>query len=675
MSNPHRYPVGRGRFPVGLPNWRFLEVLLLLLSFAATDVVIAQSNPPALFYYRSYTPDLPSQPLVSLSVGGASNVACLVIEEQVPSLANPTAITGGGTWNAQQGIIRWGPYFNTVSTNVGYRLAGLPGNYPIDGRAWADGAWNIYSGTDVVPIAGATSFQPSQVATPTFSPLSGTTIPNNITLACATPGATIYYTLDGTIPTVQSSVYTVPIHLANASTVRAVGMTNGWLASVIAEAAYGPSSFPANVTFARSISTNAVVSFVLTPGTNAACFSLTESLPAGVIPTSITGGGIYVSTNSVILWGPFFGTNVQTFSYQVSASPGSYPLQASWTADGVRAGEADPVTCTVNSPFPGGVPTPPPQVASPVFSPASGGTIPTSIAITCTTPAARIYYTLDGTVPTSASPLYSGPLSLVAATTIRAVALTNGWLPSAVIDAAYAAPAVAANAQLSRTVDLSVPAAPKVVFNLTLGSGAKCWTLTETIPEGLMPTAISGGGQYLTTNQTVVWGPFFGVGSQSLSYVAQGPAGSYPVQAKWTVDGVVGTDSGATTIVILSSTGIGAPPQEPTPLLSPSSGSGLPVTVSIASGDPQGQIYYTTDGTVPTALSAHYTAPLTITTSTVVRTVAIRAGYLASVTAVGNYVAAAPTTMLSLALYRVMQRCCRSFPWRQLQRHRSAAIP
>ena len=67
-----------------------------------------------------------------------------------------------------------------------------------------------------------------------------------------------------------------------------------------------------------------------------------------------------------------------------------------------------------------------PTVAAPVIS----GTTPfaesTSATISCATAGASIYYTVDGSTPTSASSAYSGAIALSDTTTVKAVAVKDG---------------------------------------------------------------------------------------------------------------------------------------------------------------------------------------------------------------------------------------------------------
>jgi len=73
-----------------------------------------------------------------------------------------------------------------------------------------------------------------QVATPTFNPVPNTfNLPQNITINCTTPGATIYYTTDGTDPTVGSAVYSAAIFVSATTTIKARGYYSTYAPSVI----------------------------------------------------------------------------------------------------------------------------------------------------------------------------------------------------------------------------------------------------------------------------------------------------------------------------------------------------------------------------------------------------------------------------------------------------------
>ena len=83
--------------------------------------------------------------------------------------------------------------------------------------------------------------------------------------------------------------------------------------------------------------------------------------------------------------------------------------------------------------------TPISQVSAPVFSPVSGATFTDKLAvtITCETEGATIYYTLDGTNPTTSSTKYTGAIEVLQTQTIKAIAVKNGMLDSVVSSATY----------------------------------------------------------------------------------------------------------------------------------------------------------------------------------------------------------------------------------------------
>jgi len=78
------------------------------------------------------------------------------------------------------------------------------------------------------------------VAPLTFDPPAGTFLgPIDVTLACATEGATIRYTTDGSVPSsTQGTVYTGPIHLTETTTLMAVAFKDGMLDSAVVSAIF-----------------------------------------------------------------------------------------------------------------------------------------------------------------------------------------------------------------------------------------------------------------------------------------------------------------------------------------------------------------------------------------------------------------------------------------------------
>jgi glucosylceramidase len=82
-------------------------------------------------------------------------------------------------------------------------------------------------------------------------------------------------------------------------------------------------------------------------------------------------------------------------------------------------------------------PPPPSPAATPSFSPIAGTYSPTQITISDTTANSTIYYTTDGSTPTTSSTAYSGPVSISSTTTVKAIATAPGFSSSAVASAAY----------------------------------------------------------------------------------------------------------------------------------------------------------------------------------------------------------------------------------------------
>jgi glucosylceramidase len=83
---------------------------------------------------------------------------------------------------------------------------------------------------------------------------------------------------------------------------------------------------------------------------------------------------------------------------------------------------------------------PPPAAATPAFWPPAGTYSPTQITLSDSTANATIYYTTDGSTPTTASTKYTGPVSISTSATIKAIASVSGHSTSPVASAAYTVP-------------------------------------------------------------------------------------------------------------------------------------------------------------------------------------------------------------------------------------------
>lgn len=86
------------------------------------------------------------------------------------------------------------------------------------------------------------------------------------------------------------------------------------------------------------------------------------------------------------------------------------------------------------------------QAAMPTFSPAPGTyNSAQSVALKTTTPNSTIYYTLDGTTPSTSSTKYIGPISIASTHTLKAIATSPSLTNSAVASGLYTIqPAIAA---------------------------------------------------------------------------------------------------------------------------------------------------------------------------------------------------------------------------------------
>lgn len=100
--------------------------------------------------------------------------------------------------------------------------------------------WDVYA-IDTLDYLGAHTFTPGMevAAAPVILPAGGIqTGPVNVTMSSTTPGAVIYYTLDGSVPTDGSTAYATPFNVSTTTTVKAITYATGYAPSAVTEVEY-----------------------------------------------------------------------------------------------------------------------------------------------------------------------------------------------------------------------------------------------------------------------------------------------------------------------------------------------------------------------------------------------------------------------------------------------------
>lgn len=415
-------------------------------------------------------------------------------------------------------------------------------------------------------ISGGTA-----AATPTFSPVAGTyTGTQSVTIGDTTTGAMIYYTVNGTTPTTSSAQYFGPVPVSVGETLKAIAVADGGSVSAVGSSAY-------------SIITP-------TPTFSPAAGSYTGSKIAYIDDKDSPSIIYYTSDGST----PTTSSPVYPGSIWVTASQ---TIKAIATTPGCTTSAVGSVAYTITSGT---------DVATPTFSPAAGTYAGTqSVTISDTTTGSKIFYTTNGTTPTTASTQYSTAIVVDATETIKALAVDAGDSNSLVASAQY-------------TINAGTTTVATPTFSPAAGTytGSQSVTISDTTSGKKI--FYTTDGTTPTPNSKLYSSPIWVAASQTVKAIAtvSGDSPSAVAGAAYTIN-----------------SGLAAA----TPTFSPAAGiypSGQTVTISDTTSG--ATIYYTTDGTTPSTASSKYTAPITVNATKQVGAIAIASGDSSS--AVGSAV-------------------------------------
>jgi hypothetical protein len=311
-----------------------------------------------------------------------------------------------------------------------------------------------------------------RVATPTINPTIGNFSDSVFVTMTSLDSADIYYTTDGTAPTSTSTLYTSGFYINTTTTVKAIAIKSGYANSEISVAAYTKTAADPVISPAYSIFVDSVFVTISTTTPGAEIYYTVN----GSTPTSsslLYSGGFYVSTtttvkaiaiktgenNSNIAFAQYIKVQVATpeispyhtglfvDSILITISTSTSDAEIYYTVDG-----STPTTSSIlysSSGFYINSTTTikaigikgnyknsniavatyyKSKVSAPVINPSDRNFYDSVlITISTTTPGAEIYYTVDGSTPTTSSILYGGDgLYIKSTTTIKALGVKSG---------------------------------------------------------------------------------------------------------------------------------------------------------------------------------------------------------------------------------------------------------
>ena len=441
---------------------------------------------------------------------------------------------------------------------------------------------------------------PATVATPTFSPAGGSyATAQTVSISCATSGATIRYTTDGSEPNTNSEVYSNPIYLSSSTTLKAKAFKSGMNDSATASATY---------TIGSAVETVATPTFSPAGGTYDSAQSVTISCATPNAIIRYTTDGSEPTSGATQYSGP------------ITVTAGTTTIKAKAFLSGMNDSATVSATYTINSSqgTDSGTPSGPPAKPSLSHNNWSGNgdyVITMDIWWGNNATSWRIYendqliYTgvLQGNSPNSQRATY------------QVTARANGT---------YTYKVEAVN-------EFSVTESDTMEVRVTNGS---------TVETVATPTFSPAGGSYATAQTVSISCATSGA---TIRYTTDGsePNANSAVYSTPLFLSVTTTvkakafKSGANSSATASATyTIGGIDTVATPTFSPAGGTystALSVTISCATNG--ASIRYTTDGSEPNATSTAYSGPLEISSNATIKAKAFKLGMNDSATASATY--------------------------------------
>jgi outer membrane protein assembly factor BamB len=397
-----------------------------------------------------------------------------------------------------------------------------------------------------------------------------------VTITSSEPG-NIYYTVNGSTPTTFSSVYNGPITISYTKTLKYFAID-----SVGNKSAIGTQTYTILYDDDVNADTNVLeIKYAAGESANSVTKNVTLSLSGGngsTISWASSDTSI-VSANGMVTR-PTSGSGDKAITLTATISKGGSVQTKQFVITVKQLLDSTPPTVTINL---------------------IGGTYQgaQTIVLTASEPS-KIYYTLDGSTPTTSSTIYSAPISISASKTLNYFAVDNAGNASTIGTQSY----TIRNDAADSTVDANAlqigyasgETENSVTKNITLAvSGANGSTISW-----------SSSASSIVSVNGVVTRPAAGQGDQTVTLTATIQKGTV-VQTK-------------VFVVIVKQLPDVTPPSVIVDVVGGTYNSLQ--TVSITATEPAA-IYYTLDGSEPNTSSFVYNSPLEIATTTTLKYFAV----------------------------------------------------
>ena len=423
---------------------------------------------------------------------------------------------------------------------------------------------------------------------PSFSPAAGSyASAQSVSISTNPLGLPVRYTRDGSTPTLGSALYTGPISVSASSTLKAVAVAPDGSLSAMGSAAYqigstGPSQGTEPISGGVQIWFGAQAQ-----GQSVQWVDLhfnTGSGPQNVRMRVNSAAGRHEF--------PVPAANGATVNYSFTYYTGVAQDTGSYS---VRVG-------------PDGAQTEPPLFTPPAGSYSGAQTV----SLSSPTPAAQIRYTLDGSTPGAASPLYTGPITVPLDRTLKAYAVAPEKTPSVVVSASYT----------------SGPQGPSW-GGVDAAGGALLWFKAGSTADWVDLHVSAGGGmQNLRMNYSAA-------NARHEAFVAAAAGSTLNFNFTYYRPSVGAADTPSASYRVGGSCSTAIPPAVS---FTPPGGSySGPQTVTLSSPAAGNEIRYTLDGSTPTGNSTRYTAPVTVGSNLTIRAIALDGCGTASPVASASY--------------------------------------